>query len=277
MPRVFLITGTSTGFGKHLVQEVIDKGDIAVATARNPSTLSFENTNPKNYFAVKLDVIVPKDIDLAFSAALEQFGRVDVVINNAGYSLSGPFEELSDTQIKKQMDVNFFGLMAVTRKAMQVMREQQPCGGLIQQVTSIGGQLGLPTYSIYCASKWAIEGFTEAISHEVLPTWNINFTLIEPGAFRTDIAGRSMEYATHRHPAYEHIDARKNSSQFHGIQPGDPVKGAKAMYELAIMEKPPLRVVPGNAAYEMVMEKLKRDKEGYTRFETLSRRTEVDA
>ena len=95
MPRVFLITGTSTGFGKHLVQEVLDKGDIAVATARNPSTLSFENTNPENYLAVKLDVTIPKDIDLAFTAALEHFGRVDVVINNAGYTLSGPFSKNS--------------------------------------------------------------------------------------------------------------------------------------------------------------------------------------
>lgn len=143
MPRVFLITGTSTGFGKHLVQEVIDRGDdIAIATARSPSTLSFKNTKPENYLAVKLDVTVPEDIDSAFSAALERFGRVDVVVNNAGYSLSGAFEELSDAQIKKQMDVNFFGLLAVTRKAMEVMREQKPCGGVIQQVTSIGGQIG---------------------------------------------------------------------------------------------------------------------------------------
>lgn len=143
MPRVFLITGTSTGFGKHLVQEVIDRGDdIAIATARSPSTLSFKNTKPENYLAVKLDVTVPEDIDSAFSAVLERFGRVDVVVNNAGYSLSGAFEELSDAQIKKQMDVNFFGLLAVTRKAMEVMREQKPCGGVIQQVTSIGGQIG---------------------------------------------------------------------------------------------------------------------------------------
>ena len=149
MPRVFLITGTSTGFGKHLVQEVIDKGDIAVATARNPSTLCFENTTPENYLAVKLDVTIPKDIDLAFTAALDHFGRVDVVINNAGYTLSSPFEELSSAQIKKQMDVNFFGLLAVTRKAMQVMREQQPCGGVIQQVSSTGGQLGYVSYIFF--------------------------------------------------------------------------------------------------------------------------------
>lgn len=142
MPRVFLITGCSTGFGNFLVQEVLDKGDICVATARKPEVLSFKNTSSKNYAAVKLDVCNPKDIESAFSTAVEKFGRVDVVVNNAGYGLSGPFEELSDDQIKTQMDVNFFGLIAVTRKAMEVMREQKPSGGLIQQVTSIGGQRG---------------------------------------------------------------------------------------------------------------------------------------
>ena len=142
MPRVFLITGTSTGFGANLVQEVLDAGDIAVATARKPESLSFKNTSPKNYLAVRLDVTKSEDINSAFKAALDKFGRVDVVVNNAGYGLSGPFEELEDDQIKTQMDVNFFGLIAVTRKAMEVMREQKPSGGLIQQVTSIGGQRG---------------------------------------------------------------------------------------------------------------------------------------
>ena len=142
MPRIFLITGTSTGFGANLVQEVLDAGDIAVATARKPETLSFKNTTPKNYLAVKLDVTKDEDIHSAFKATLDKFGRVDVVVNNAGYGLSGPFEELTDDQIKTQMDVNFFGLIAVTRKAMEVMRDQKPSGGVIQQVTSIGGQRG---------------------------------------------------------------------------------------------------------------------------------------
>lgn len=134
----------------------------------------------------------------------------------------------------------------------------------------------VPPFSIYCASKWAIEGFTETISQEVKPSWNIHFTCIEPGGFRTDIAGRSMELATHRHPAYEHIDARKILSQLHGNQAGDPVKGAKAMYELAVMENPPLRVVLGSAAYKTIMRKLERYKENYLRFEELSNSTEVD-
>lgn len=251
MPRVFLITGTSTGFGQHLVQEVLDKGDIAIATARNPSTLSFKNTSEKNYLALKLDVTDHSTITSAFDAALKQFGRVDVVVNNAGYGLSGPFEELEDAQIHKQMDVNFFGLIAVTRKAMQVMREQQPSGGVIQQVTSIGGQRGVPMFSIYCASKWAVEGFTEAVSQEVKPEWGIKFTCVEPGGFRTDWAGRSMAFAEQRHPAYDHINAKEAMGARHGKQVGDPVKGAKAMYELAVMEAPPLRVVIGSDAYKV--------------------------
>lgn len=184
MPRVFFITGTSTGFGYHLVQEVLDKGDIAVATARKPESLSFKGTNDKNYLALKLDVTNDSDIQSAFKDTISKFGRVDVVVNNAGYGLSGAFEELSDAQIKTQMDINFFGLLAVTRKAMDVMREQKPSGGLIQQVTSIGGQRGVPLFSIYCASKWAVEGFTEAISQEVKPEWGIKFTCVEPGGFR---------------------------------------------------------------------------------------------
>lgn len=112
------------------------------ATARNPSTLSFRNTTPDNYLSLKLDVTSSADIESAFSETLEKFKRVDVVVNNAGYGLSGPFEELEDKHIRTQMEVNFFGLMAVTKKAMEVMREQKPSGGLIQQVTSIAGQRG---------------------------------------------------------------------------------------------------------------------------------------
>lgn len=132
---------------------------------------------------------------------MKKFGRIDVVVNNAGYGLSGEFEALSDEQIRKQMEVNFFGLLNVTREALSVLRDKNsPPGGRIQQITSIGGQRGVPTFSIYCASKWAVEGFTEALSNEIKPEWNVKLTCIEPGGFRTDWAGRSMEFAE-RHPA----------------------------------------------------------------------------
>ena len=138
-PRVFLITGTSTGFGEELVKVVLKNGDHVVATARNSSKLKFDDANDLNSLMVDLDVTDKSSIDKAFEAAVKKFKRVDVVVNNAGYGLSGPFETLSDSQLRKQMDINFFGLIDVTRKA--VMRELKT-GGVIQQVTSIGGQIG---------------------------------------------------------------------------------------------------------------------------------------
>ena len=275
MPRVFLITGTSTGFGRDYVQEVLNRGDICVATARNPSSLSFSNTDPSNFLALPLDVTSKSSIASAFDAALQKFSRVDVVVNNAGYGLAGCFEELSDEQIRRQMEVNYFGLIDVTRKAMQTMREQEPSGGLIQQVTSIGGQVGVPTFSIYCSSKWAVEGFTEAVSNELKPEWNIRFTCIEPGGFRTDWAGRSMQFAQ-RHPAYDHIDAEANMKKRNGTQVGDPPKAAKAMYEFAVMQDPPLRVVVGSDAYERIMKKIKQYDENYRKYEKISNSTNVD-
>lgn len=154
MPRVFLITGTSTGFGKYYVQEVLDRGDYVVATARRPESLSFDNATDKNYLAAKLDVTDKSSIQAAFDAGLKKFGRIDVVCNNAGYGLSGCFEEYKEDEIRQQMEINFFGLLDVTRIALETMRDKQsPSGGRIQQVTSIGGQRGVPTFSLYCASK----------------------------------------------------------------------------------------------------------------------------
>ena len=191
--------------------------------------------------------------------------------------LAGAFEELKDEQIRQQMEVNFFGLMDVTREALWVMRDEQtPSGGLIQQVTSIGGHRGVPLFSIYCASKWAVEGFTEALSNELKPEWGIKLTCIEPGGFRTDWAGRSVQFAEPRHPAYDHLNAKETMGKRHGTQVGDPKKAARAMYEFAIMKDPPLRVVVGSDAYQAIMGKIKAYGENYTRYEKISTSTDVD-
>jgi len=276
MPRVFLITGTSTGFGKDYAQEVLDKGDIVAATARDPSQLSFKGTTSDNYLALRLDVTDKESIKKAFSETLKHFKRVDVVVNNAGYGLAGTFEEYTEQQIRQQMEINFFGLLDVTREALETMRDKQsPQGGLIQQVTSIGGQRGVPLFSAYCASKWAVEGFTEALSHEVKPEWGIKFTLVEPGGFRTDWAGRSMLFAD-RHPAYDHLNAEKQMNARHGTQAGDPKKGTQAMYKLATMHDPPLRVVIGSDAYKAVMNKIEQYEQNYKKYEELSNSTDVE-
>ena len=140
-PRVFPITGTSTGFGKEFVKVVLKNGDHVVATARNSSKLSFDDANDSNSLFVDLDVTQKDSIDTAFDAAIKKFKRVDVVVNNAGYGLSGPFETLSERQIRQQMEINFFGVLDVTRKAVETMRELKT-GGVIQQLTSIGSQWG---------------------------------------------------------------------------------------------------------------------------------------
>ncbi|EXJ79054.1 hypothetical protein A1O3_08555 [Capronia epimyces CBS 606.96] len=278
-PRVFLITGASSGFGHYYAQEVLARGDYVVATARDAASVAatrFDGANHTNHLAVRLDVTERASTEAAFEAALARFGRVDVVVNNAGYGLAGCFEEYTDAQMRQQMDINFFGLLDVTRTALNVMRDRQrPCGGLIQQVTSIGGQRGVPLFSVYCASKWAVEGFTESLSHELKPEWGIRLTLLEPGGFRTDWAGRSMVFAD-RHPAYDHLDSRERMSKRHMNQAGDPVKAVRAMYELAVMEDPPLRVVIGTDAYAAIMNKVDQYELNYKRFESLSNSTDVD-
>ncbi|KAF2732178.1 NAD(P)-binding protein [Polyplosphaeria fusca] len=273
-PRVFLITGTSTGFGSEFVKVILDQGDYIVATARDSSKLSFNGANSTNSLFVDLDVTSQDSINQAFNKALAKFNRVDVVCNNAGYGLAGEFESYSDEQIRQQMEVNFFGLINVTRKAMEVMRDLKT-GGLIQQVTSIGGQIGVPEFSTYCASKWAVEGFTEAVSKEVKPEWGIRFTCIEPGGFRTDWAGRSMAFGEKK-TEYDHINARERMGKRHGTQAGDPVKAAKVFYELAIMQDPPLRCVVGTDAYSAINSKLDKYSEKVKQFEKLSNSTNVD-
>ncbi|KAF1350227.1 hypothetical protein BDV97DRAFT_296642 [Delphinella strobiligena] len=277
-PRVFFITGTSTGFGQELTKIVVASGDKVIATARNSSKLEApQGATKENYHAVDLDVTKKDSIDAAFDAALKTFGRVDVVVNNAGYGLSGEFESLSEKQIRTQMEINFFGLIDVTRKALEVMREKNsPSGGLIQQVTSIGGQRGVPMFSIYCASKWAVEGFTEALSQEVKPEWGIKFTCIEPGGFRTDWAGRSMDFGENKNKAYDHIDAKKAMGERNGTQAGDPKKGAQAFYDLAVMKDPPLRCVVGTDAYTAINGKLDTYRENIKKHEKLSNSTDVD-
>lgn len=152
----------------------------------------------------------------------------------------------------------------------------KPQGGLIQQVTSIGGQRGVPTFSIYCASKWAVEGFTEAVQQEVKPDWGIKLQCVEPGGFRTDWAGRSMEFGE-RHTAYDHINAQETMGKRNGTQVGDPHKGARAMYDLATMQDPPLRCVIGSDAWQAIQTKLDTYRENYGKHEKLIKSTDVDS
>ncbi|PWN22897.1 NAD(P)-binding protein [Microstroma glucosiphilum] len=276
MVKTFFITGTTTGFGAEMAKAALADGHNVVATARNSKGLTFEGATEKNFLPVDLDVTKKEQIDAAFDAAIKKFGRLDVVTNNAGFGLAGPFETLDEDQIRFQMEVNFFGLIACTRKALEIMRTQSPSGGLIQQVTSIGGQRGVPMFSVYCASKWAVEGFTEALSHELKPEWNIKLTNIEPGGFRTEWAGKNMTYGEKNLDVYSHLNAKKSMGERHGKQAGDPVKAGKEMYKLAIHPEPPLRIVLGSDAHGAMEQKLKTYKENIDKWASVSTSTDVD-
>lgn len=185
--RVFFVTGTSSGLGRMLVDEILARGDAVAATSRDASQLASKfagSITADTFLPLTMDVSDMASVDAAFDAAIATFGRIDVVVNNAGFGLCGPFEELSDAQVRAQIEINFFGCVNVTRRAVRAMREQTPAGGLIQQISSMAGQKGMPTFSIYCASKWALAGFSEAVAQEVRPEWNITFTIVEPGGFR---------------------------------------------------------------------------------------------
>ncbi|KAF7594853.1 hypothetical protein BBP40_008183 [Aspergillus hancockii] len=276
MPRVFFVTGSSTGIGHALVEEILRQGDYAIATARKPETLQFPLASSTNFVAVPLDLLDPNSVLAAFLTGVTKFGRIDVVVNNGGYGLSGPFEDLTDEDIKRQMDVNFIGALLSTRAAIKVMREQSPPGGVIQQITSIGGRIGMPWMSMYSASKFALEGFTEAVGQEMDPRWGIKFTCVEPGGFRTDFFTRSMVYTSAENSAYNLEDVKGTIKHIHESQRGDPPKGAKAIYHLATLADPPKKVVLGTDAYEWLNQRLKADIGDLQRQELLSRSTDVD-
>ncbi|KAF1994304.1 NAD(P)-binding protein [Amniculicola lignicola CBS 123094] len=274
-PKVFLITGTSSGLGHQYAKTVLAQGHYVIATARNASKLSVEGANADNSLYVNLDITSQESVDKAFDKAINKFKRIDVVVNNAGYALCSEFESMSERQIRMEMEVNFFGVLNVTRKAIEVMRELKT-GGLIQQISSVFAHLGYPTFSMYCASKWALEGFTQSIAGEMKPEWGIKFTLIEPGGFRTNFAGASMEYGEKKHPAYDHIDTQATMEMLRPIFPGDPVKGAKAFYDLAVMDDPPLQIVVGSDAYTNLTNSLEGHLEQLKKYETLSNSTDAD-
>lgn len=190
MTKTVLITGTSSGIGKAAVLEFARQGWNVAATMRSPEKeKSFAALLNVRLYA--LDVTDNDSIRQAISAAKNDFGRVDVVVNNAGYGLDGVFEAMSDDDIKKQFDTNVFGLMRVTREAIRLMRTQG--GGKIIQIASMGGRLAFPLYSIYHASKWAVEGFTESLHYELRP-FQIQLKLIEPGLIKTEFTGTSRHF-----------------------------------------------------------------------------------
>ena len=256
--RVWLVTGTSSGLGRAIAEAVVARGDRLVAAVRRPETNDdLVAGAPDRVKVVQADVTRQTDVQRAVDAATQTFGRLDVVVNNAGYGLFGGVEEATDDQIRAQLEVNFFGVINVTRAALPVLRAQR--SGHIFMISSVAGQLGAPGLAWYDASKFALEGFSEALAGEVQPI-GVKVTIIEPGNFRTNWAGASMVTTTSKiedyAPAIEPI--RDLFAGLNGNQPGEPAKAAQAIIRMLDEPQPPLRLVLGGDATELIAGKLSR-------------------
>jgi len=255
--RIWFITGASRGLGRSFAQAALRAGDRVAATARNTSSLDDLATEHGDaLLSVELDVT---DRDACFAAvqsAAEHFGRLDVVVNNAGYGMSGAIEELTEEQARQQVEVNLFGALWVTQAAPPILREQG--SGWIVQVSSIGGLAAFPLTGIYHASKWALEGFSETMRQEVEP-FGIRVLMVEPSGFRTDWAGSSMDRATPI-AAYQELPsiAERRDSQReenNGRQPGNPDLAAAALLQTLDRDDPPFRLLLGNVAYDVAIDR----------------------
>jgi NAD(P)-dependent dehydrogenase (short-subunit alcohol dehydrogenase family) len=246
MPRTWLVTGASRGLGRALAEAVVADGEQLVATARRPESLAdLVEEFADQALAVPLDVTDRAHGDLAVDRAVERFGSLDVLVNNAGYANVNSIEDFTDEDFRAQIETNLWGVINVTRAALPVMREQR--SGHIIQISSVGGRDTAPGIGPYQTAKWAVEGFSGVLAKEVAPL-GIYVTLIEPGGIRTDWAGSSMTVHEIR-PEYLETVGRMVEYRESITPLGDPVKAAQAILTISRVPDPPLRLLLGSDAY----------------------------
>jgi NAD(P)-dependent dehydrogenase (short-subunit alcohol dehydrogenase family) len=255
--HVWFITGASSGFGKALAEELLQQGQRVVATARNESALAeLAKRAPECVLPLRLDVTDAAGVEAAIARAYEHFGRIDVLVNNAGFSIIGAVEETDDESLRDTMETMFFGPARLTKTLLPRMRAAGR--GTIVQISSVGGFITAPGFGAYCAAKHALEAYSEALSAEVAPH-GLRVLIVEPGAFRTALFGsafRSMPAL----PIYEATvgATRKYVADSAGKQPGDPVKAAQAIIASVLAETAPLRLPLGPDAIDGIRAKLER-------------------
>ncbi|MGB3503000.1 MAG: oxidoreductase [Mesorhizobium sp.] len=254
---VWLITGCSTGFGRELAERVLRSGARLVVTARDASQVAdIAAAAPDRAFALPLDVSSQSQIDAAVAAAISRFGQIDVLVNNAGYGYQAAAEEGVDAEIRRMFDTNVFGLFALTRAVLPLMRARR--SGHIINISSVAGLVGSPGSGYYAASKHAVEGWSDSLRAELAPL-GVRVTCVEPGPFRTDFAGRSLHQTVTRIDDYAPTAGARMASikQTSGSQKGDPVRAANAIIELAGLSDPPRHIVFGAMGVDAVTKKAK--------------------
>jgi NAD(P)-dependent dehydrogenase (short-subunit alcohol dehydrogenase family) len=254
--RVWFITGASTGFGRLLAEETLRAGHKVIATARKPEQIAnLADRHADRCLILPLDVTSQAQIDSAATQAIAKFGRIDVLVNNAGYGVAGAIEEVSEAEFMPMYETNVFGLIHVTRAFLPQFRKQR--SGHILNLSSIGGLVAGAGIGYYNSTKFAVEGLSEALAAELAPL-GIHVTLIEPGPFRTDFLGRSGVLAKTRIPDYNNTagNMRKYFAENDGKQAGDPLRAVHAMMQVVESPNPPLRLLLGKSALLRLRAKL---------------------
>jgi NAD(P)-dependent dehydrogenase (short-subunit alcohol dehydrogenase family) len=246
--KVFLVTGSSRGLGRSIAEAVVGAGHRLVATARNPSSLDdLVAAHPDQVRAVALDVVDPAAAAAAVQTALDAFGRLDVVVNNAGYADLAAVEDVTLDAFRAQIDTNLIGVVNVTKAALPVLREQGE--GHIIQVSSVGGRMATPGLGAYQAAKWAVGGLSEVLAAEVAPL-GIKVTVLEPGGMRTDWAGSSMDIPPVSAPYAPTVgQSAERMAGFAARSASDPDKVAQVVLQVADLDAPPVRLLVGSDAY----------------------------
>ena len=273
MSQVWLITGSSRGIGRALAEAVLAAGHQLVATARNPKQLSdLVDRYGDRVRTVALDVTDERAAIGAVQLAVDVFGRLDVVVNNAGYGDLASIEDTSMKDFRAQIETNLFGVVHDTKAAIPVMRRQG--SGHILQFSSVGGRVGPMGRGAYAAAKWGVEGFSEVLAKEVGPL-GIKVTIVEPGGFRTDFAGSSTTIAADN-PAYAATVGAvvRFQREYNGVQPGDPERAAAALLHIASLDAPPLRLPLGSDAARAVEEAERTRAEADKKWRQLSESTD---
>ena len=251
MTKIWFITGSSRGLGRSLTEAVLAHGDKVVATARKPEQLDeLSRQYHSQIYPVQLDVTNNDQIKQAVELAIQRFGRIDVLVNNAGFGITGAAEAFTDEQVRSQLETNLYAPIEITRAVLPYMRRQR--AGRILQISSVGGRIGHSGLSMYQAAKFGLGGFSEALNKEVAPL-GIHVTSVEPGGFRTDWAGDSMSFAPKVEGYETTVDWMANFLRTGDFKPmGDPEKAAKVMIDLVEHPEPPVHLILGSEAAGML-------------------------
>lgn len=273
--KVWFITGASKGLGLALTKLVLSQGNKVVATSRNIDDFKKSITeNQDNFLPLRVDITSDQDVKNAVQQSIEKFGRINVVVNNAGYSLVGSMEEMTDEEFRQTMDVNLFGTVNVIRNVMPYLRQQQ--SGRIINISSNAGYVGFANATSYNAAKFAVVGLSEALAQEV-SAFGIKVTLVAPGQFRTNFMDKgSMQYAKKRISVYGLDEAEKKWAEFSGKQIGDPEKLVKILTEIVALENPPTRLLLGTDTYELIKEHREQEMHEFETWKHLTLSTNFD-